>query len=259
MDTQIQETKNPKKNSKILNIVVDVVLILAILLAALCAYSAFATKDEQKVPSVFGIKVFIIKSDSMDPTFKTGDLIISKTVKDPETLVASTTREAKDGDIITFHTYINGKPALNSHRIVDKKFVKNASDGYWEFTTRGDNVKTNNYDDYFKVRFGNIEGKYLFRIRGVGKFIQYMQKPTGFFLVIVLPVALFFIWQLVQFFRSLFAYQAEKVKLQYQAQMQAQGFVPVNVPENGNADGAAPPPDPKKNDNDPGLPGDPQS
>lgn len=253
-----EQTKNTQKTktSKILNIVVDVVLVLAILFAVLCAYSAFATRDDNTVPSMLGLKLFIVESDSMEPTFKTGDLVIGKTVKDLSKLEASTSYEAQDGDIIFFHAYDSDefRVRIITHRIVEI----DTSNGYWSCTTLGDN--NNKIFDFDKdIRKNSLEAKYVFRIRGVGKLIKYMQDPTGFFLVIVLPVALFFIWQLVQFFRSLFAYQAEKVKLQYQAQMQAQGFAPVNVPENGNADGAAPPPDPEKNDNDPGLPGDPQS
>lgn len=248
MDTQIQETKTPKKNSKILNIVVDVVLILAILLAVLCAYSAFATKDEKNVPSVLGIKIFIVETGSMSPTFDEGDLVIGKKIKDASALKISTPIKndsgvtvgyEKDGDVIFFRAYDStiATTRVITHRLVDKQ----DNGAYLSFTTLGD-ANDKIYDFDRDIRTNAMEAKYLFRLKGFGKFIRYMQEPTGFFLVIVLPVALFFIWQLVQFFRSLFAYQAEKVRIQYQAQMAQNGYpVPPAAPVNNES--AETPPD----------------
>lgn len=55
-----------------------------------------------------------------------------------------------------------------------------------------------------------------------GKNIKLLNKdylkiaiPTGFFLVVLLPVILFFIFNLVQFFRALFEYQGVKNRLKF--------------------------------------------
>ena len=46
--------------------------------------------------------------------------------------------------------------------------------------------------------------------------LDYLQTSTGFLIVIVLPVLLFFIFHLVQFFRVLFEYQNVKMLIKYE-------------------------------------------
>lgn len=211
--------KTEKKSGKVLNTVVNVLLVVVIVFGAFCAFNAFMAKQGNGVPSLFGLKFASIQSDSMSPTFNKGDLIVDIVVKDPTKLKASTSISAKDGDVITFWTTINGEIVLNTHRIVEV----NDNENYLSFVTRGDNDELydeNNEHDYMQVHQNKIEGKYLFAIPKLGNFIDFLETSTGFLLVVVLPAALIFIWQLIQFFRSLFAYQAEKVKMQMQMQMQ---------------------------------------
>jgi len=196
--------KNTSKN-KVLNTIVNVVLILAILLGIFCSFTAFVAKSGSGVPSFFGIRPFSIQTESMEPFFSKGDLIIDTVVKDPA--------ELKVGDVITFWTVIQGERVLNSHRIIQIEDYEN----YLSFVTKGDN---NTVEDSLTVHQAEIVGKYVTHIPGVGTVIDFLQTGTGFLLVIVIPCALFFIYQLIVFFKALFAYQAEKLRLQYQAEMQ---------------------------------------
>ena len=191
-----------KKENKILNTVVNIILVLVILFAIFVGYSAYATKVGSGVPSVFGIRVFSIQSDSMLPTFAKGDLAIDKAVSNPKSL--------KKGDIITFWTVIQGERVLNTHRIVQVDDYGT----YVSFTTKGDN---NTIEDSMTVHQSEVVGKYLFRIPKLGSFLDFLQTSKGFMICIVIPVALFFIYYLVQFFRALFAYQAEKTRIQLEA------------------------------------------
>ena len=50
----------------------------------------------------------------------------------------------------------------------------------------------------------------------MGKFFDYLQTSTGFLIVVVLPVFLFFLFHLVQFFRVLFEYQNVKNRIKYE-------------------------------------------
>ena len=213
-NTQTEEQKT--KKNKALNTVVNIILVVTIIFGIFCAFTAFVSKSGSGVPNILGVEFFAIQSDSMHPTFNKGDLVVDFVVKNPETL--------KKDDIITFWTSINGEKVLNSHRIVEVKDY----DGHYSFVTKGDNAETNTRVDDMEVHQSSVVGKYLFHIPKLGSFIDFLQEPKGFLFVIVLPVALFFIWQLVQFFRSLFAYQAEKVKIQYQ-QMAANGVANPNM------------------------------
>ena len=81
------------------------------------------------------------------------------------------------------------------------------------FETKGD---ANTLVDPLTVHENNLIGQYRFRIRGLGKVFDYLQTSTGFLLVVVLPVFIFFIYHLVQFFRVLFEYQNVKNRIKYE-------------------------------------------
>lgn len=189
------------KKSNLPGIIVNAILILAIIFGIFCSFTAFISKSGNGIPSFLGVKPFAIQSDSMAPFFSKGDLIIDKTVKDPS--------ELKVGDVITFWTVINGERVLNSHRIT----AISDKGTYLYFTTKGDN---NALEDSIGVHQSEIVGKYVRNIPNMGAVIDYLQTGTGFLLVIVIPVFLFFIYHLVQFFKTLFAFQTEKMRLQLQ-------------------------------------------
>ena len=46
--------------------------------------------------------------------------------------------------------------------------------------------------------------------------IDYLQTSTGFLIVVVIPVFIFFLYHLVQFFRVLFEYQNVKNRIKYE-------------------------------------------
>ena len=59
-------------------IVISVILWAIILLAALYAFTTMATKDDQNVASILGYTPLVVETDSMKPTFESGDLIFIK-------------------------------------------------------------------------------------------------------------------------------------------------------------------------------------
>ena len=208
-DTEVAEEQlpgqeeQPKKRDikKTLNIVVNVLLVVAIILAAVCTYVSFVSTSGNGVPSILGVRPFTVQTDSMYPTLKPGDLIIDVAVKDP--------RDLRVGDIITYWTIIEGNRVLNTHKIAGIYDGGN----YLIFETMGEKI---NQTDILTVHESEIVGVYKFRIPGVGKVLDYLQTSTGFMIVIVLPVLLFFVFHLVQFFRVLFEYQNVKMLIKYE-------------------------------------------
>ncbi|MBQ3490186.1 MAG: signal peptidase I [Clostridia bacterium] len=199
---QGQDTEPKKRNvKKIINIVVNVLLVIAILLAAVCTYVSFVSTSGNGVPSILGVRPFTVQTDSMYPTLKPGDLIIDVAVKDY--------RELRVGDIITYWTIIEGNRVLNTHKIAG---IYDGGD-YLIFETMGEKSEQ---ADPLTVHESEVVGVYKFRVPGVGKVLDYLQTPTGFMIVIVLPVLLFFIFHLVQFFRVLFEYQNVKMLIKYE-------------------------------------------
>ena len=194
----------PQEESKahrIASTVINVILVISIILAAVCTYVSYVSTSGSGVPSLFGLQIFSIQTDSMYPILRPGDLIVDTAVKDPGTL--------RKGDIITYWTVINGERTLNTHTIHE------IYDGgeYLIFATKGEN---NPSADPLTVHESEIVGVYKARIPGIGKFFDYLQTSTGFLLVVVIPVFIFFLFHLVQFFRVLFEYQNVKNRLKYE-------------------------------------------
>lgn len=195
------EVQENEETGTVANTIVNIVLVAAIILAAICTYVSFVSSSGNGVPSILGIRPFSIQTDSMYPALNPGDLIISNAVKDAS--------ELEVGDIITYWTVINGERVLNTHRITEVYDGGN----YRIFATKGDN---NMIADPLTVHESEVVGKYSFKIPGIGKVFDYLQTSTGFLLVVVLPVFIFFIYHLVQFFRVLFEYQNIKNRIKYE-------------------------------------------
>ena len=161
-------------------IVISVILWAIILLAALYAFTTMATKDDQNVASILGYTPLVVETDSMKPTFESGDLIFIKKCD---------TSKLNEGDIITFHTIIDNQYALNTHRIqkIDE------ANGVRSYTTIGDN--NNGVADQHVISDGDIVGKYIGHVSGFGKVMNFLSSSMGFLIVIVLPMLLFFIYQ----------------------------------------------------------------
>ena len=162
-------------------VVLSVILWAIILIAALYAFTTMATRDNQNVANIFGYTPLTVQSDSMVPTFAAGDLIFIKKC-DPATL--------EEGDIICFHTIIDNEYALNTHRI---KSIESVGDAR-SYTTIGDN--NNGITDQHVISDGDIVGKYVGHLTGFGKVMDFLSSSMGFLIVIILPMMLFFIYQI---------------------------------------------------------------
>lgn len=143
------------------------------------AFTTLATKDDGSVSNLGGFTPMTVQSDSMSPTFDQGDLIVIKTCDASKLQV---------GDIVTFHTIIDNQYALNTHRIESIDELN----GMRSFTTKGDN---NDVADTHIISDGDIVGQYVFKIPGMGKVMDFLSSTWGFLIVIVLPMLLFFIYQ----------------------------------------------------------------
>lgn len=168
-----------KTVKKVAGILLSVILWAIILITALFTFTTLATRDDKSVSRLAGFTPLVVKSQSMSPTFNEGDLIIIKEC-DPKKLVV--------GDIITFHTIINNEYALNTHRI--ENIADNGAAR--SFTTKGDN---NAIADMHMISDGDVVGKYVTRLPAIGNFMNFLSSSTGFLLVIVLPMLLFFVYQ----------------------------------------------------------------
>ena len=180
---------------KVLNTIINILIVLLLAISVLVAALALASKAEG-VPSVLGYVPLSVQSDSMIPEFEKGDLIISKAVDDSTAL--------EKGDVITFKTIIEGVDALNTHRIVDIS----ETDGVEFYTTKGDN---NDIEDTEPVARTAVAAKWDgIRLAGFGSAYDFLTSQSGFFLVILLPLIIFFLYEIIRFIKNLIEYNKEK-------------------------------------------------
>lgn len=169
-----------KTLKKTLTIVASILLWAIILLAALFAFTTLATRDNTKVANIAGYTPMSVMTDSMAPAFSAGDMIFIKTCD---------TSKLEVGDVVCFHTIIENQYALNTHRISEIT----EENGVRSYTTKGDN---NEIADQHIISDGDIVGKYVGQLPKMGKVMDFLSSSMGFLIVIVLPMLLFFIYQL---------------------------------------------------------------
>ncbi|HOA84402.1 MAG: signal peptidase I [Clostridiales bacterium] len=198
-----------KKAKKWLGIAGNVLLWLFVAFSVVITVLVFAANaDDDGIPSIRGKSPITIVSDSMSPTFKAGDLIIGNKLTDAEK------PELEVGDIITYYVDLDGdgKKEINTHRIVDKYTDQG---GYVYYVTQGDNTATNPTPDADPVVYYDVICRYTgTKIAGLGKVLSFLQTSRGFLICIVLPLLLFFIYELYRFISVVVEVKSKKgVKL----------------------------------------------
>ncbi|MYL41404.1 signal peptidase I [Virgibacillus salexigens] len=119
-------------------------------------------------PSLFSFQPFTVLSNSMNPTFETGDMVIVKRLE---------ASEIQENDVITFK---EAADKYITHRVSEVILQQ----GDIQFVTKGDN---NNVVDETLVSAKNVIGKQVFMIPNVGFISKFISGPVGFFLLILLP------------------------------------------------------------------------
>lgn len=189
-----------KKYSKTLKIAVNVFIWIFVAFSVFMTILALAAQSNADgVPAIGGKCFLTVASDSMSPTFESGDLIFGEMLK------AEEKQNLKEGDVITFYADLdgNGSTELNSHRIIK---INYDSEGVVDsYVTKGDNTETNFAEDE-PVMWQFVVSKWTGKkIANVGSALSFLQSPKGFLIVILLPLALFFVYELYGFLKALLA------------------------------------------------------
>ncbi len=197
------------KVKKILNTIVDVLIVLVLIVSILVVVLSLTSKSSG-VPNIFGYAPMNVASYSMEPTINKGDLIFAKVTNDIG-------YEYKVGDIVTFHTEINGVQTFNTHRIVEVI----EDDGITYYKTQGDNKDTNPIADEEMQTSATIVAIYTGnKVPGIGNFFGFIRTQLGFFLCVLLPMILFFVYEAIRVILNLLAYNKEKTLAEAQAAVQ---------------------------------------
>lgn len=169
---------------RILTIVGAILCIILIpILIVNCTLIMKSYTNKEQVPSVGGIFPMIILTDSMQPEFSSGDLIICKTI-DAE--------DVKKGDIICFYDPEGNGTTTVTHRVV--KVTKDDS-GALAWETRGD---ANNTDDSTLVPEKNLVGIYERHFAGLGNAAMFIQTTQGLIICVICPIILLVAYDVIR-------------------------------------------------------------
>lgn len=151
---------------KLLSIVIYLITIPIIVFNMTLIIDAYLNPG--KTPSFFGYKNFTIVSRSMEDTINVNDVIIVKEVPQDE---------IQKDDIIAF--YQGGE--VITHRIINVI----EKDGVIRYETKGDN---NVHADDNLVSYGQIEGKYQFKISGFGIILRILKNPVTIIVLVIILI-----------------------------------------------------------------------
>lgn len=210
-DVKTQDTA-PKKGKNvfltILNTVINIMIVVVLIVSIIIAVMAVSSKATG-VSTIFGNTIQPIQTDSMkggspdgypEGDFSHGDLMIAKPVGNYYN------GEFKVGDIVTYVKQDStGQNMLIVHRIVD---VAEDSNGNRTYQTQGDNRETSPVPDQqdpkdylhtWDIASVYYTDGYIGKIfKGWGAPLDFLRTQQGFFFVILLPMIIFFLYELVR-------------------------------------------------------------
>ncbi len=171
--------------------------LLLICVAIFLAYIAVPT---------FGNKALIVRSGSMEPTIKTGDLIVVRIANGITSPLPNMISKYKVGDTIAFGGDKNPN-VLTTHKIVAKKIVS----GKTLYQTQGDANKT---ADTKLIAEEQIVGKSILTLPKVGKLFAYAKTKQGFALLVLIPALFVILIESINLIKELFKINRARRMLQ---------------------------------------------
>lgn len=155
--------KNKRVTKKIFKYIILNVLIILFVINLILSF--------EENTHILGIYMFNIVSESMEPTLYKNDLVLVKKCE---------ISKLQEGDIITFKQ----DERTISHRIIN---VTKENETI-KFQTKGDN---NDIPDRDKVLADQVYGKVTFKVKKIGKIVNYIQNIGGFINILIFAIIVY--------------------------------------------------------------------
>ena len=168
---------NKKILFKIINVSLSTILISFTIVILIFAFGAFRSRQ---VPVIFDHSLYIVRSNSMQPSFSAGSLLFVKNMP---------AQDISEGDVITFKRSNDSIPV--THRVIQRT----GSDNELSFITKGD---ANNTQDPLPVPENIIIGKVVFVIPYLGYILGFTTTRLGFMLILIVPGLILLLSQIHQ-------------------------------------------------------------
>jgi signal peptidase len=153
---------------KVLNIASYVVICVLGIIIVCLLYFMFNNLKSRGTTNIFNHQVYIVRSNSMSPAFKTGSIVVVQ-LADKASI--------RENDIITYHG--NDVSVVVTHRVVE--VLK--EDGL-RFVTKGD---ANDVNDPVPVPAERVIGKVVFSVPLAGYVMAFIRSKQGLLLFIFIP------------------------------------------------------------------------
>ena len=199
---------NKAKIKKIAEVVGNVVIWGFVGFSALITILVFSSQGSSDgIPSLLGKSLLTIQTASMEQTYNVGDMVFMSKLSDEEKM------QLQPGDIITYRAPIdiNGDGMIgdiNTHRILTIDHATGV------IVTKGDNniLPDNQGDSPYTIHRNDVIGicTEQGRLVGLGNVIEFLRSSVGFFICIILPLILFFLYELYNFISLLVTERVKK-------------------------------------------------
>lgn len=127
------------------------------------------------IPKLFGLKLFEVKTESMEPVYPVGSVIYVRNVE---------AAEVAEGDAITY-TLGTDTDLVMTHRVIA------ISEEEQTFITKGD---ANEAEDAEPVKFSRLIGKPVFCISGIAAIAGFMNSENGTKMIILAFLVVLILW-----------------------------------------------------------------
>lgn len=180
------DCKKVRKYEKIFGIIANVSFLLLIILIA--AYVALNVFMPEKAMEVFKVRLYTIKTGSMEPVLPVGSLVLVKKAE---------LSELKEGDIVTFYTDVNldGSKEVVTHYVA-AIYEENGK------TVLRTKREANVFFDSWKVYEEDVIGTYIVHINKVGSFADFLSSKMGVVMILADAVIVIIAYALVNAFCS---------------------------------------------------------
>lgn len=199
-ESKKREGQAPKKKKNLLSRLFTIIVGSIVGLLLIMQITGTITAQNNYGVQRFGdYQVLVVVTDSMEPSIKVGEGVFVKRTPLNE-IKASTTIEAKDGDILTFYRAYDN--VIVTHRVIE---ILPQEDGSYDFKTLGDNLHAQtcpvngcnpnfNYD-YVEGQY--VLGKVVGQSYAFGQFFKTVSNPIAIAAVAVIPLLYVFISSVV--------------------------------------------------------------
>lgn len=181
--TVVAGESGKKKKSKIGGFILSLLTWLVFIAAFVLMVFAVAVKISGNSTGFFGLGFFSVRSDSMNPQIKKGDLVIARKIDDISALKV-------DVDNILFNYTVDGAKIVIVHRLIEIDTDTVTTHGI--AAAEGENEI---------VPHSDIIGKSVLVIGGLGSVIDFLNTTTGFFVFVFTPIALIIIYEIFNIIR----------------------------------------------------------